>query len=262
MIYAQMMEELSPIYITRQLHRLGLFAFTLDTVVTLFGLDRPRAYRLVARMKEQDLITNVEKGKYLLLGFEAERVLSNLFFISTQLVEPGYISFWSALHYYGFTEQVPRTTFVATTKRKSPVTFDSHRFRYVCLQPHKFFGYRRESVGDLPVLLADEAKALLDSLDLPRYAGGLVEVAKALYNALGELNLELLVDYANRLGNKSLNSRLAYLLDIFDHPVEGLILSDSHILLDPSRPPGAIWNSRWRVNVNLTPDQLLAWRES
>ena len=89
-----------------------------------------------------------------------------------------------------------------------------------------------------------------------------MEVAKALYNALRELNLELLVDYANRLGNKGLNSRLAYLLDIFDHPVEGLILSDSHILLDPSRPPGAIWNSRWRVNVNLTSDQLLAWRES
>ena len=95
----------------------------------------------------------------------AKRVLSNPLFIACHLVTPAYISYWSALHFYGLTEQVPLTTFVATTKKKRPVTFQGLRFRFVTVKAHKFFGYRRERIGDLPVLIADEAKAIVDSLD-------------------------------------------------------------------------------------------------
>jgi len=80
---------------------------------------------------------------------------------------------------------------VATTKKKCPVIFSpgrldegSFRFRFVTLRPDKFFGYRREMVGGLPVLVADEAKTIIDSLDQPRYAGGVTEVSKALPAAL------------------------------------------------------------------------------
>ena len=75
------------------------------------------AYRLAARLKAEGLGEEVEKGKYLLLGLEPERVLSNPLFIASHLAAPAYVSYWSALHYYGFTEQVPLTAFVATTKK-------------------------------------------------------------------------------------------------------------------------------------------------
>ncbi|MFQ6100827.1 MAG: hypothetical protein ACE5OS_06280 [Anaerolineae bacterium] len=89
----------------------------------LSGLNRRQAYRLIARLKSEGLVDEVEKGKFLLLGLEPERVLSNPLFIASHLVAPAYVSYWSALHFYGFTEQVPLTTFVATTKKKRPVTF-------------------------------------------------------------------------------------------------------------------------------------------
>ena len=72
------------------------------------------------------------------------------------------------------------------------------------VQPRKLFGYRRQIVGELPVLIADEAKAIVDSLAEPRYAGGIAEVAKALQTALPEIDVATLVDYANRMGDKSL----------------------------------------------------------
>ena len=62
-----------------------------------------------------------------------------------------------------------------------------------------------------PVLSVE--KALVDSLDQLRYAGGLLEVAKALYQARQRLDVERLVEYANRMRNRSLCSRLGYLLD-------------------------------------------------
>jgi predicted transcriptional regulator of viral defense system len=246
-----MAEPISSIYIARQLHQRDLFYFTPAILADLLSLDRRQAYRLIARLKAEGLVAEVERGKLLLLGLEPERVLSNPLFIASHMVAPAYVSYWSALHFYGFTEQVPLTTFVATTKKKHPVVFRGFRFRFVTVKPRKFFGYRREALGDLPVLVADEAKAIVDSLDLPRYAGGIAEVAKALRAALDELDVPTLVEYANRMGDKSLGSRLGYLLEMLGHPAEELTRSASPVKLDPARTRTGSTNRRWQVIVNV-----------
>lgn len=248
--------NLNPISITRHLQRHDLFYFTPCMLGDLFDLDRAQGYRLAARLKEEALITEVEKGKYLLLGLEPERVVSNPLFIGTHLVTPGYVSYWSALHFYGFTEQTPLTVFVATTKKKQPVTFEGFHFRFVTLRPHKFFGYRRESVDDLPVLIADEAKAIVDSLDQLRYAGGITEVAKALRTAIDVLDIPTLVAYANRMEDKSLGSRLGYLLELLGQPAEEIHHSKSPVRLDPTRPPQGSVRNCWRIIPNVSETEL------
>lgn len=253
------MENLSTISIARQLRQRELFYFTPTLLADLFSLERRQVYRLLVRLKSEGLIAEVEKGKFLLLGLEPERVLSHPLFISTQLVTPAYISYWSALHFYGFTEQVPLTTFLATTRKRRPLQFRDFRFYFVQVKPHKFFGYRRESVDDLPLLIADEAKAIIDSLDQMRYAGGLGEVAKALRAALEVVHLPTLVEYANRMGEKTLGSRLGYLLEKLGHPVEGLIRSATPVKLDPARPRHGRYEGRWQVIVNVPETEL--WPE-
>ena len=252
-----MAEHLSSTYVTRRLHQLDLFYFTPSLLADLLSLERRRTYRLVARLKDEGLVDEVEKGKYLLLGLQPERVLSNPLFIASHLVTPAYVSYWSALHYYGFTEQVPLTTFVATTNKKRPVSFRDFRFRFVHIKPHKFFGYRREMLGDLPVVVADEAKSIVDSLDLPHYAGGIAEVAKALRAALETVDVPTLVRYANRMEDKSLGSRLGYLLETLGYPAEGLISSISPIKLDPSRPRTGRTDSRWQVVANISQAEMI-----
>jgi predicted transcriptional regulator of viral defense system len=248
-----MNENLSPISVIRRLYELDLFYFTAHMLASLFGLDRTRVYRLVARLKESGLVAEVENGKYLLLGFEPERVLSNPLFIASHVVTPAYVSYWSALHHYGFTEQAPLTVLAATTKKKRPVEFSGFRFRFVTIQPHKFFGYRRERVGELPVLIADEAKSIVDSLDQLRYAGGITEVAKALRAVLEIVETSTLIEYANRMADKSLASRLGYLLDMLGQPeaAAGLHSSASLVKLDPTRPPVGPRVTRWRVIANV-----------
>ena len=252
-----MINKLSPIYVARELRQRDLFYFTPSLVADLFCLDRRRAYGVIARLKEKALVAEVEKGKYLLLGLEPERVLSNPLFIASHLTTPAYISYWSALHFHGFTEQVPLTTFVATTKKKRPVTFRDYRFRFVTIKPDKFFGYRREMVGDLPLVVADEAKAIVDSLDLPAYAGGLGEIAKALRDALEVVDVDTLVEYANRMGDKSLGSRLGYLLETLGEPAEGLAKSASPVKLDVSGSRSGETDPRWQVIVNLPQRALI-----
>lgn len=253
-----MTENLSPISVAQQLHQHDLFYFTPSLLANLLSLDRRQAYRVIARLRSEGLAEEVESGKFLLLGLQPERVLSNPLFVASHLVTPAYISYWSALHFHGFTEQVPLTTLVATTKKKRGVAFRDFRFRFITLKPRKFFGYRREMLADLPVVVADQEKAIVDSLDLPRYAGGVSEVAKALRTALHEIDVVTLVEYANRMGNKSLGSRLGYLLEILGRPVDGsLIRSATPVRLDPGRASSGHTAGRWKVVVNVPQIELL-----
>ena len=249
--------NIDSISIIRHLQALDLYSVTPGLLEKLFGMERKQVYRLLNQLKARELVVAVENGKYLVLGLEPERVLSNPLFIATQLTTPSYASYWSALHYYGYTEQAPRTVFVATTQKKRPVTFRKQPFRYVTIKSHKFFGYRREMIGDLPVLIADEAKSLVDSLDQSRYAGGMAEVVRSLAYALPDLNVELLIDYANHMLDRSLSSRLGYLLQRFGYDVAGLDVSASPVLLDPGGPAGGVYDKRWRVRNNL-PDQAFS----
>lgn len=251
-----MAEIVSTISVARKLRQSDLFYFTPSLLADLLGLTPRQAYRLVARLKADGLVDEVEKGKCLLLGLEPEMVLSNPLYIASHLVAPAYVSYWSALHYYGFTEQVPLTTFVATTRKKPPVCYRGLRLHYVVIKPNKFFGYRREVVGDLPIVVADEAKALVDSLDLPQYAGGIGEVARALRIVLETVDVPTLIEYANRMENKSLGSRLGYLLELSGRPAEGLLHSASLVKLDPTRPRTGHTVTRWQIVVNIPEDEL------
>jgi predicted transcriptional regulator of viral defense system len=255
-----MTKVLSSIYVAQQLRQNDLFYFTPSLLADLLSLTRRQAYRLVARLRADGLVDEVERGKYLLLGLDPEMVLSNPLYIASHLISPAYVSYWSALHYHGFTEQVPLTTFVATTRKKRPVTYRGFRFHFVAVKPHKFFGYRRERVGDLPTVVADEAKAIVDSLDLLQHAGGIGEVVKALRVALETVDEPTLIQYANRMENKSLGSRLGYLLESFGRSAEGLVHSASPVKLDPTRPRTGHTVARWQIVVNV-PEHELAYRE-
>lgn len=266
-----MNHNLSAISIARMLHEQEIFYFTSRTLADLLARDLSQVHSLVRNLVRAGLVAEIENGKYLLLGFEPERVLANPLFIACHLVTPGYVSFWSALHNYSFTEQAPLTVFVATTKKKAPVEFAGQRFRFVTIHPRKFFGYRREQMGGLPVVIADEAKALIDSLSAPEYAGGVAEVAKALRTAIATMDIETLLEYANRLGDKTLGSRLGYLLGLFGRSVapcdempasadgvgaSRLIRSTSLVKLDPSRPKQGMRNAQWRIDINVSPEEL------
>jgi predicted transcriptional regulator of viral defense system len=253
-------EKLSTISVAQQLLQSDLLYFTAPLLADLFSLSPRQAYWLIARLRADGLVDQVENGKYLLLGLEPERALSNPLYIASHLVAPGYVSYWSALHHYGFTEQVPLTTFVATTRRKRPVAYRGFRFHFVAVKPHKFFGYRRELLGDLPTLVADEAKAIVDSMDLPQHAGGMGEVARALRTAMETVDVPTLIEYANRMENKSLGSRLGYLLEVFGQPAEGLVHAAGPVKLDPGRPRTGPTVAPWQVVVNL-PEKELAGRE-
>lgn len=259
------MSILTTKYIIEKLLENGLIYFTPKLFASFLGIKSAQAYDLVYRLKKNDLILEVEKGKYFVVGFEKAKILSNPWYVACKIFVPSYVSFWTALNYYGLTEQVPFKVFLATTRQKrKEIKFHSGIFKYVDLKTYKFFGYEQIKVAGMDVLIAQKEKALVDSLDQPDYAGGIDEITKCLYRAIKskEINLKKLFQYALKMQNKSLCSRLGYLLYIMGVNSEALkpYISHSFVLLDPSRSKSRIWNKEWQININLPKKELFSWK--
>ena len=56
--------------------------------------------------------------------------------IATAVHFPSYLSFWTALGYYGWSDQLPRTVYLSTTKY-APL---QGSFQYITLTKKRFFG--------------------------------------------------------------------------------------------------------------------------
>jgi predicted transcriptional regulator of viral defense system len=243
----------------------GIYTLTPRQLATLVQVPLPRAYYLVQKLKARGWIMEVEKGHYLVVGFEPYRVTTHPFFVAVSLVTPSYVSYITALNHFGLTEQVPFTIFVASTIRHNPIRFGQYTFRYVHLKPSKFFGYSKYMEGDLPALMAEPEKALVDSLDQIRYhyGGGVDDITKALSRGSQGSSLDLvkLVDYALQMRNKSLCARLGYLarLVAIESPEIQRLKQFSpkgFVPLDPARALTSQWNADWKINVNVPPEEL------
>lgn len=208
---------------------------------------------ILFRMEEKGFIERIEKGKYLIipLGSEKGKYTLHEFVIASYIVEPYAISYWSALHYYGLTEQIPSTVFVQTPARKKKNLMEIFGVNYqiVRVKEDKFFGIHKEWIEETPVSITDREKTIIDCLDKPHYAGGIIEVAKALKD--GSLNYDQLREYSLKLDNFAVVRRLGYLCEKMGVPINlPPPRSNKYLLLDPTMPAKGENDPKWRLVIN------------
>ena len=241
-------------YILRRLVDVGATGFTASEFGRILQLRMERAYQILHSMERAGFLKRVAQGRYVVVGYGRGEILGEPFFLGSRLVEPSYVSFWSALHYYAWTEQAPRLVFVANTRRSGTRRVDAYAFRLVRLAASRFFGYEaaRRASFDFPIALPE--KAIVDSFFLPANAGGVRIAAEALQEAFDGLDLRRLEDFALSMGSRTLCSRLGFLLSASGASSERLRgdASRTYVKLDPSGPRRGRFDSRWKVIDNLS----------
>jgi len=236
-----------------------------DVQATLkYSYDNAR--RMVSDLMEKSWLERIAKGKYLIIPLEAgEKAIytEHEFLIASELVNPYYIGFWSALNFHGLTEQVPFTVFVATTKRRSPVGIHNIKYRFVTLVKQRFFGFKEYSIAGKLARISDPEKTIVDSLSHPEYSGGVEEIAKALRNGEDTISPVRLIEYASRLRNGAVLKRLRYLLYITGYNPSPKLknrieknLTTGFPILDPSGPAKGRYSRKWMLRLNIPEDRL------
>lgn len=237
--------------------------FGVNEAVKILREKKSSVTKLLHDLTRKKWLFRLSRGKYLILPLEAgvkPEFTEHEFIIASNLVKPYYLSYWSALNYYGFTEQVTRTVFVATTKRKREANILGLKIKFVSVKDNKFFGFKKILISGHPVNIAEKEKVIVDCLDLPRNCGGIIEVVKAIDSAGKELNFKRLEDYTKRMKNQAIINRLGYILELLGLKTK-LKPGKHYVFLDPLIKKRISYNAKWKVIENVSKKDLLSWRE-
>ena len=229
-------------------------------------------------LRRNNWIVSLRRGLYGLSPTVPGVAVAHEFEIAMALVGPAAISHWSALHYHGLTEQIPRDVFVLTTKgtwvprlRKDmqgqngggyPVGDTTYRF--VQIRPNRYFGTEKVWVGEARVSVtgfgADVARRAVHP---PSTAATLLRCSTPSVQRWTVLNTERIAEYAVRLGVTTAK-RLGWVLET--QGVAGPEIDELATLpakgyrpLDPTGPRKGPCNGRWMVQENL-PGMIVGWR--
>jgi len=235
--------------------------FTFTEFMNAYGLQKNVASVMLNRFEKEGWIERFGKARYIIIPLESEKGKYTLheFVMGSFLVDPYCIGYWSALNYYGLTEQIPSTVFVQTTSRKKKLktTVFGVNYQFVHLKENKFFGLGKRWFDRYRVNVTNLEKTVVDCLDKPQYCGGVIEVAKALKTERIKYKADRnrLIEYAKRMGNSGVIRRLGYLCQKLDIPIDmPKPETRNYLYLDPTMPKEGEKIARWRLIDNLGDD--------
>ena len=129
--------------------------FTIADLEKITGLSRPSLKVALSRFAKQGVLVRLKRGVYALAGssLKIEKIANQLYY-------PSYLSFESALSYYGILSQLSYTQTFATTKLSKRFTLGKTEIEFRRLKKELFFGYILKD----NIYLAEPEKALLDQL--------------------------------------------------------------------------------------------------
>ena len=177
--------------LVRRLAGLEKRIFTTSTACELapeVGLSKTYTRQALHYLAKSGWIVRLCQGLYAISSTVPGIAPLHEFEIAMALVEPAAISYWSALHYHGLTEQAPRKIFVLTTTEASvPVTrvhqhfqIENTEYQFIKIKPERFFGTKKIWIGESKVTITDLERTLIDALTMPQYCGDFSEVMHAL----------------------------------------------------------------------------------
>lgn len=223
----------------------GLTVFKPKDIEHLSRWSKTRIRNTLYTLKKKKLITSIKRNHYT----PETELRQNPYRVVTEAVKPSYISYWTALSHYGYTEQQVKAIQLVSTQQEKPMKLGPHTIEVTTLKPSRFYGYTRTD----NYAIAEKEKTLVDSLHKPGNCGGLDEYIKCLTNAWKEVNKDKLTRYFIRFRNKSLNSRIGYLIEELRLGDARKLLkhkSKGYVKLDPTQDKTSEYSRRWRINVN------------
>jgi predicted transcriptional regulator of viral defense system len=130
--------------------------FTTKDLRDLLEIDNRRTFeQTVKRLEEEKILTKIEKGKYLKTNSNYKK-----FEIAQFIYNPSYISFETALSYYGLIDQLPFEITSATPKRGVEKIFEEQVYSYLHMQKELYIGFTKEE----EYLIALPEKAIFDQI--------------------------------------------------------------------------------------------------
>lgn len=252
------------------LHERGRPLFTLRDAAAASGRGPASVRTLVARLVRRGIATRLRPGLFILVPSElgrAREYLGNPYVVARELAggRPHYLSHASAMDIHGMTTQPQLVVFVTSPHAIRGRTILGTEFRFVRCKERDLFGTTGHWVDEKDkVVVSDLERTVLDGLKQPEHCGGVTEVARGLWMRRSDMDPGKLVGYALRLDVGAVLRRLGLLMETYgigtteDRDRLHRRLTATYSLLDPVLPPEGKFLARWRLRLNVLPEELQA----
>ena len=237
-----------------------------DSSMAIKALPKSKASavrELLSDMTKRGLLMRLKDGVYYIIPYEkdAESFMPDWHLIAEYIVNDAkyYIGYYSALHIHNLITQPSLKEQIVVSKqiRPSEIKIKEVPFQFIYHNEKHFFGAKKIWIDDYhKVLCSDLEKTLIDCLFKPEYAGGIVEVAKAIYTSKDKIKYATLLEYAKKFDSQAVIKRLGFLLELLNinsHIIEELqqLKTTSYVVLDTELPKTGKRISRWGIQQNL-----------
>ena len=236
----------------------GQRAVTVDAAATALGINRESAARRLSAWASRGWLRRVRRGLYIAVPVDARDPATwseDPWYLADLVWDPCYIAGWSAANHWSLTDQVFRSTVVATTQRVRRVDQELAAASYLVHHvgaDRLEWGLVGEWRGDRRIKVSSRERTVADMLSDPALGGGIRHTMEILEALLSSARIEDLVDSLERLGNGAAIKRLGYLLEVlgYDTAAVDRTLTSGFPLLDPSLPAEGPRSARWGLRIN------------
>ncbi len=223
---------------------------------------------LLSDMTKRGLLMRLKEGVYYVIPYEqnAETYMPDWHLTAEHLVNGArqYIGYYSAMQIHQLITQPSLKEQIVVSKqiRPSQLTIKGIPFQFIYHNDRHFFGSKKIWIDSYhKVLCSDLEKTFIDCLFKPEYAGGIVEVARAIYLSKKNINYDTLLEYAKKFDSQAVIKRLGFLLELLE--IQTPIITElqqlktaSYVVLDTELPKIGKRTSRWSIQQNLETETI------
>lgn len=168
----------------------------------------------ISRWVKKGYLIRLRQGYYTFPEYRNKPDYS--FYFANRIYRPSYISLHTALSFYGIIPEAIVQINSVTTLKTSSFTNVFGEFTYQSVKEQLMFGYELKAMADDRIIhFATPEKALIDLLYLYPFYNTEQELEELRLDESflhDELNVDLLMQYAERISNKALFQRISLLL--------------------------------------------------
>jgi predicted transcriptional regulator of viral defense system len=248
--------------------------FTSEDAVRLTALSGNTLNVLLSRLVKKGIITRLKSGLFNIVPFELgseSMYLSERELIAESIVHQKgltendyYISHGTAFELHQMVTQPQLTVSCSVTKRIPNENVHGTQINFHVVKKEQIFGIQKFWIGkDKAVQMSDLERTIIDGLKNPLYCGGIIEVAKGLWMKKDAIDIKRIITYALLLDSGVVIRRLGYLLEIFnlgtqeDRELLEKKLTKTYTLLDPNLFQEGKYLAKWKLRLNVSPEELL-----
>ena len=223
---------------------------------------------LLSDMTKRGLLMRLKEGVYYIIPYEedSETFMPQWHLITKCLVDDiqHYVGYYSALQMHNLITQPSLKEQVVVAKQIKPsiTKVKNIEFQFIYHNKDHFFGAKKVWIDNYTkVQCSDLEKTIIDCLFKPDYAGGIVEIAKAIYMSKDKIEFDKLLNYTIQFNSQSVIKRLGFLLEILEIntniiPALLNLKTSSYTRLDTELPKSGKMISRWSIQQNIDTETI------